>query len=467
MVKNNLVLLGFCLFFVLIKIISISLTDFNLYGDEAQYWLWSKELSFGYYSKPPLLSWFIRLVTVVIGDSFFVLKIIPVSLYCITSYLIFIFTKKLFDDASLAFCCALTFFLLPSVSLSSFLLSSDILLIFFWTGGLIQVLRTKENPSYFNFTVLGLLLGLTFLAKYAAIYFLFSLILLFAIEKGFRSVFLRSKFKLFLSSLILILILLPNILWNYQNEWSTLGHTADNASLDKIKLNPIGLFEFLFSQIVMIGPVLFVGFLLYSYKQIKIDTNEKFLICFALPGLLIVSIESFLVRAHANWAAVSLVSLSVLFVSAVYKLNKKVIYLNNYLNLAVGIVLFIMIGVGYPLSVFNRINGLKDFTQFLNEKNQNNINNIVVNDRLLFANLNYEYYSKQINFFSSFNPRNKAAHHFQLKNALPSDFSKNFILIGNKSSINYLQKDKKIKLLGSKSFPFAEKNIEIYEIIID
>jgi len=145
MVKNNLVLLGFCLFFVLIKIISISLTDFNLYGDEAQYWLWSKELSFGYYSKPPLLSWFIRLVTVVIGDSFFVLKIIPVSLYCITSYLIFIFTKKLFDDASLAFCCALTFFLLPSVSLSSFLLSSDILLIFFWTGGLIQVLRTKEN----------------------------------------------------------------------------------------------------------------------------------------------------------------------------------------------------------------------------------------------------------------------------------------------------------------------------------
>ena len=71
MVKNNLVLLGFCLFFVLIKIISISLTDFNLYGDEAQYWLWSKELSFGYYSKPPLLSWLIYLVTSFFGDSFF------------------------------------------------------------------------------------------------------------------------------------------------------------------------------------------------------------------------------------------------------------------------------------------------------------------------------------------------------------------------------------------------------------
>ena len=91
MLKDHITLLGFCLFFVFIKIISILLTDFNLYGDEAQYWLWSKELAFGYYSKPPLLPWLIRLVTIVFGDSFFVLKAIPVFTYCVTSYLIFIF----------------------------------------------------------------------------------------------------------------------------------------------------------------------------------------------------------------------------------------------------------------------------------------------------------------------------------------------------------------------------------------
>ena len=99
-----------------------------------------------------------------------------------------------------------------------------------------------------------------------------------------------------------------------------------NASLDKIKINPIGFFEFLFSQIFMIGPVLFVGFLLCSYKKIKIHANEKFLISFALPALLIVLLESFLVRAHANWAAVSLVSLSIFFVNIVYNLNKKILY---------------------------------------------------------------------------------------------------------------------------------------------
>ena len=130
--KKNNYLIGLCLLFGILKLISILTTTFNLYGDEAQYWLWSKELSFGYYSKPPLLSWLIRLITSVFGDSFLVLKTIPVILYCVTSYLIFIFSKNLFNNFSLAFCCALTFFLLPSVSLSSFLLSTDILLILFW-----------------------------------------------------------------------------------------------------------------------------------------------------------------------------------------------------------------------------------------------------------------------------------------------------------------------------------------------
>ena len=467
MPKEHLTLLICCLFFILIKIISISLTEFNLYGDEAQYWLWSKEISFGYFSKPPLLAWFIGLVTSVFGNSFVVLKSIPVIMYCITSYLVFIFTKRLFNDSHLACSCALTFFLLPSVMLSSFLISTDILLILFWTWCLIQVLKIKENPSYFNFIVFGLLLGLAFLAKYAALYFLISLALLLIVEKSFRHAFLASKFKLLISLLIFLIILSPNILWNYVNNWPTISHTIDNASLNKINLNFIGLFNFLSSQIVMVGPVICFGFLLCLNKMINIGSNEKFLICFALPALLIVLIESFLVRAHANWAAVSLVTLSIFFISIVYKFKRKILYINNYLNLAIGLMLFAMIATNFPLSAFNRISGVKSFVQFLDETNQNNFDNIVISDRLLFANLKYEYHSKQLNFYSPYKPGNKIAHHFQLKNALPNNFNNNFILIGNKDDINYLQKKIKIKLLDTKLFPFASEKIKIYEVFIN
>ena len=126
-----------------------------------------------------------------------------------------------------------------------------------------------------------------------------------------------------------------------------------------------------------------------------------------------------------------------------------------------------MIAINFPLNAFNRISGLKTFVQFLDETNKKNLNNIVVGDRLLFASLKYAYYSKQLNFYSPYKPGNNIAHHFQLKNALPNDFNSNFILIGNKSDIEYLQKKSKIKLLDSKLFPFANNNINIYEVVFN
>ena len=46
---------------ITIKLIGIHYTNFDLFGDEAQYWLWSQTPELGYYSKPPLLAWFLKL----------------------------------------------------------------------------------------------------------------------------------------------------------------------------------------------------------------------------------------------------------------------------------------------------------------------------------------------------------------------------------------------------------------------
>ena len=43
----------------------------DLYVDDAQYWLWGQELAFGYYSKPPLIGWILRLSTSIGNDGMF------------------------------------------------------------------------------------------------------------------------------------------------------------------------------------------------------------------------------------------------------------------------------------------------------------------------------------------------------------------------------------------------------------
>ena len=40
-----------------VRLIGLKFSVVDLYFDESQYWAWSREPAFGYYSKPPVLAW--------------------------------------------------------------------------------------------------------------------------------------------------------------------------------------------------------------------------------------------------------------------------------------------------------------------------------------------------------------------------------------------------------------------------
>ena len=58
-----------------LRLLWLALQPADLYPDEAQYWIWSQQLAFGYYSKPPLVAWLIRLTTGLFGDSEFAIRL--------------------------------------------------------------------------------------------------------------------------------------------------------------------------------------------------------------------------------------------------------------------------------------------------------------------------------------------------------------------------------------------------------
>ena len=43
----------------MLRLAVLFITPLELYPDEAQYWLWSRTLDFGYFSKPPMIAWLI------------------------------------------------------------------------------------------------------------------------------------------------------------------------------------------------------------------------------------------------------------------------------------------------------------------------------------------------------------------------------------------------------------------------
>ena len=460
---TNKILISLVILLFLIKISAVYFTGFDLFGDEAQYWLWSKDIDFGYFSKPPLLAWVIKIYSQFFGETFLSLKILPMLIYFLTACVVYNLCKNIGLNKKNSLSCSLLFLFIPSVSFSSYIISTDIVLLLFWTLSLNELVKIKKNPNTINFISLGIFLGLAFLAKYAAIYFVICLLTFIFADKKFRIFFLKNFYLFFISLLCALLILLPNIIWNLNNGWITLQHTSDNVNLENAKFSLYRGLEFILVQILMLGPFIFLGTII-NYKKINIIDNEiKLLLFFSLPIFLIVFIEAILVRANANWAAPGLISFFVfLYIVSINNILKK---MNILFNFTFCVFLYLLIGSSYPAKIFDRVNGLNTFAQKIYSIGANDENkNFVISDRLLFSSMSYELRDKNLSFYMPYNNGSVVTNHFMITSSLKKDMAEDFILIGNPNEIEYLNNNFTIIKITTPDYIFTSKDLNIYEV---
>ena len=465
MSNKTLIVTISALFFL--KIIAIYFTNFNLFGDEAQYWLWSKDLSLGYFSKPPLLAWFINIHTTAFGNTFVSLKIFPSIIYFFMCFAIYGLCKNIGLKKNISFYCSVLFLIIPAVSFSSFVVSTDLLLLLFWTLSLNVLLKIKKNPTTINFLLLGLMLGLAFLSKYAAIYFLICFFIYLLIDKEIRSVISKNYLGFILCFISMIIIVLPNIIWNINNGWVTFQHTADNANFKNFDLDVLRGLSFLVVQVLMVGPFLFFGFI-HNYKYFKANSENKFLLIFSLPIFIIVFIEAVIVRAHANWAAPALITFFLFLITNIVKHRSFHLRLNLFFNTIFCLLFFVLIAISYPADIFKRISGINNFANEVYALgSQASIKDFVVSDRLLYSSISYELRDKKARFHMPHKMNGKITNHFKITSPLKRNMNVNFILIGGPSDIEYLSKNYTINKRLSANIDFLNKEISVYEIIFN
>ena len=458
----NKILLPSVIVLLLLKIVALNFTTFNLFGDEAQYWLWSKDIDFGYFSKPPFLSWIIRVYTEILGSSFVSLKLLPSFVYLLIAWSIYnlLINSGLNKKDSLAGC--LIFLFIPAVSFSSFIISTDLFLLLFWTLSLNELIKINNEQGLKNFILLGIFLGLGFLSKYAAIYFVICLFVLILLDKRFRKIFLDNLFGFSFTFLSVFIIIVPNIIWNFNNDWITLQHTSDNANFANIEIDLIRGLEFLLIQVLMLGPFMVLGGL-FGFN--KWNYIQKIFLIFSMPIILIVLIEAIIVRANANWAAPALISL---FVFLYIRINNSFLKIANFIfNFTVCFILFIMIGMSYPSKIFDRISGINDYAlKIYNNSSNGVVKNIVVSDRLLFSSLNFEL--RDIILISICHIKKvKITNHFKIVSPLNKNINENFTLIGSPSDINYLENEYKMLKINSPDQKFTKRKLDVYEVIFE
>ena len=248
---QTLVLLGLLL---AIRLFTLFLTPLNLGGDETQYWVWAQMPDFGYFSKPPLIAWIIGVTTAVCGDGEACVRIASPLFHTATAIVLFQLGRTLFDDHA-GFWAAIVYATLPAVSFSSGLISTDVPLLFLWSLALFATYKWLDTGLMRWAALAGICVGFGLLAKYAMLYFLGCLVLYLLITPAHRTELISRGFWAIIS--LAALLILPNLLWNWANDFPTIAHTASNANLGGDLFHPLKMLEFFGSQFGVFGPILF------------------------------------------------------------------------------------------------------------------------------------------------------------------------------------------------------------------
>lgn len=290
---------------LVLRLAALGFSALDLYADETQYWIWSRELDWGYFSKPPMIAWVIAGATALFGDSDWAVRLAAPVLHTVTAAFLALSALRLFGPRACAWT-AIVWLTLPSVWLSAAIMSTDALLLAGWSVALYALVRLREGAGFGYALLLGAAAGFGVLSKYAMIYFFVGAGLTLLIDRPARRALLGGKGLAALA--VAGVMIAPNLIWNAANEFATVSHTAANADWGSDLLNPDQAARFLIDQLGVFGPLLFpllIAAIWTSLGERRLSEARPrlMLALFAAPPVLVVAAQAFISRAHANWAA--------------------------------------------------------------------------------------------------------------------------------------------------------------------
>jgi 4-amino-4-deoxy-L-arabinose transferase-like glycosyltransferase len=232
----------------------IYLSRFNLAGDEAQYWDWSRHLALGYYSKPPMIAYLIKILTNAGGHKEWAIRSGAVLFSSGTLAFVYALTLRVAkreQTALLAACAALA---MPSIWAGSALMTIDAPLVFFWAVALYTFHRAVNGEAAM-WWLTGLALGLGMMTKYTMLALAVSFAAYLVLVD--RAPLRRSG--PYLALMIMVLCLTGVVYWNAANGWVSIRHTysigaGGSKSFGKTLSHFIAYFA---GQLGLVSPMLF------------------------------------------------------------------------------------------------------------------------------------------------------------------------------------------------------------------
>ncbi len=328
---------------LLLRVAVMLASGAGLYVDEAQYWVWSQHLAWGYWSKPPGIAALIAASTALAGDGVLGVRLLSMLCWVVAAGLLGHLAWRMAGRTEAGKAAGLWSALLlagtPAAGILGMTATTDAPLMLCWAACMSltwRALETAPQQSPLPWWLLaGLMLGLGMLSKYTMAALGASWALLFLLH------WRRHGLGLVLAGLVALAVFSPNLFWNASHGWPTLGHTADItvAAPPPASGRLASVAEFIAGQLLLLGPVGgIIGVMLWLRRTSTAETMSppaaaqaarplRFAMLFALPLLLVALAQSIHSRANMNWSAPALLGLSlVLGLLASQRLSRRALW---------------------------------------------------------------------------------------------------------------------------------------------
>jgi 4-amino-4-deoxy-L-arabinose transferase-like glycosyltransferase len=293
---------------------------FELCGDEAYYWLWSRHLDLAYYSKGPAVAAVIALATELFGDSSFGVRAFAPLLGAATMLGVFVLGRMLYDSR-VGFWAAAVATVMPMTALGGLLQTIDPLSICAWTWSLVLLARVCATPSTGLWLAAGLLIGAGALAKYTNLTLVPSFLLFCLISRAHRP--LLASRGLWLMLAVVLACLVPVLIWQTGHGWVTVTHLKQNSAFGtapQISAQEFGIFmglQLAVSFPVLIAAALAVPVLADRARDAAPQDSAQaepltFLLALSLPLFASYAAMAWIKAGEPNWVAPSYLGFAVL-----------------------------------------------------------------------------------------------------------------------------------------------------------
>ncbi|HEV8314716.1 MAG TPA: glycosyltransferase family 39 protein [Burkholderiaceae bacterium] len=393
----------------------------SLYVDEAQYWHWSRELHWGYYSKPPMIALLIAASTALFGDGVLGVKALAMACYPATALALHRLGCEMSGPRA-GLIAALLFIASPLAGILGLAATTDGPLLLAWSLALWALWRAVSGGSLHAWLAFGVLLGLGLYSKYTMAALLPTAALLVAVTAHDRA---RAWRGLLLAVLVAVPMLLPHLAWNAAQGWPTLQHTAQitaDVSRDPGHGAWRSLAEFVLGQALVLGPPLVLLALTWSWRarDAAMTPPLRFSLCAGAPLLALGLLQALHAKAQLNWVAPAHLGLllAIALCADASARRARAAALAAALQLAL-LTLLTAAPLPASLDLWARMRGWQPGFASLHDAASHHRGGVVVGtDRTVIAQAAYHWRDLDLRFVA-FNPGGGVHHHYELTSRWP------------------------------------------------